>query len=315
VFLSVIIPIFNEEKTIEPLWQRLRPVLDALPGRAEVIFVNDGSTDGTADQVRRLRQADPRVRALHLSRNFGHQRAITAGLDYAEGQACVIMDGDLQDPPELIPQLLEKWQGGSHVVHAIRRARKGETRLKRWTSQAFYRLLQHLTNTPIPTDVGDFRLIDRKIVIALRSLRERGRFLRGMINWVGYTQASVPFERESRVAGRTKYSFPRMWRLAIDAITSFSIIPLQLATTLGLIISAGTFLFAVYVLYAHWVAGRTITGWTSLMIVLLFFGGVQLMFLGVLGEYVGRIFEEVKQRPLYLIETMDGFDPDDRKPL
>jgi len=305
--LSIVVPLHNEEAIVETLVQRLKTVMDGLGVNTEVILVNDGSRDRTAEVLRQARGADQRFKVIHLSRNFGHQRAITAGLDYADGDACIIMDGDLQDPPELIPDLLTRWREGYEVVHAVRSERRGETFIKKLTAKWFYRILQAMTDVPIAKDSGDFRLMDRKVVQALRRIQERSRFLRGLVNWVGYRQTSVSYPREARMAGETKFSMRRMIRFATDAITSFSIIPLQMATTFGLVVSATAFVYAVSVLYDHFVTGRTVAGWTSLMIVVLFFGGIQMIFLGVLGEYLGRVFEEVKQRPLYLIASLEGF--------
>jgi polyisoprenyl-phosphate glycosyltransferase len=306
--LSVLIPVHNEEQNIEPLLARLLPALGSVQGACEVIFVNDGSTDATAERLDAACRRDPRVRALHLSRNFGHQPAISAAMDYAAGEAAVIMDGDLQDPPEVLPTLIAKWREGYQVVHAVREERQGETFFKRMTAYFFYRILKSVTQVPIAVDSGDFRLLDRSVVLALRGFPEKSRFLRGLVSWVGYRQATVSYVREARAAGSTKFSLSRMVRFATDAITSFSILPLRLATTLGALFSFGAFLYALTVLYAHFFSGRTVSGWTSQMIVTLFFGGVQLLFLGVLGEYVGRIFEEVKRRPLYLISRREGFD-------
>jgi dolichol-phosphate mannosyltransferase len=298
----------NEEDAVGPLLARLEKVLDGIEGRSEVVFVNDGSTDRTADVLRQARSKDPRIKIVHFTRNFGHQRAITAALDFAEGDACVIMDGDLQDPPELIPQMLDKWKQGFEVVYAVRAERQGETWLKRLTAHAFYRFINVMSEVPIPTDTGDFRLVDRKVVLALRAFQERGRFLRGLVNWVGFKQTAVTFVRESRISGKTKFSMSRMIRFAVDGITSFSVVPLQVATTTGLLVSAGAFVYALTVLYARIVTGEVVSGWSSLMIALLFFSGIQLVFLGLLGEYVGRIYNEVKARPLYLVRDLEGFD-------
>jgi len=306
--LSVVIPVFNEEESVDILVERLRRVLDDLTIRSEVVFVNDGSRDRTAQKLGAARAKDSRIRVLNLSRNFGHQCAISAGLDRAAGEVCVIMDGDAQDPPELIPKLLAQWKEGFEVVHAVRKERQGETFFKRWTAYGFYRILRMVTDVPISKDAGDFRLMDKKVVQALRAVHERSRFLRGLVTWVGFHQTEVYFVRESRKAGKTKFSLPRMWRFAKDAITSFSVVPLQMATSLGMLFSGAAFLYSLDVLYDHFVTGRTVAGWTSLMIVVLYFGGIQMMFLGVLGEYIGRIFEEVKQRPLYVIDSEEGFD-------
>ena len=284
---------------------RLAAVIQDIPEDTELIVVNDGSSDTTAACLNTERPRGLPLRVIHLSRNFGHQCAITAGLDHAEGDACVIIDGDLQDPPETIPALIDQWRQGYEVVHAVRRQREGESIFKKITAAFFYRLLKAITKIPVTVDSGDFRLIDRKVVLALRTLRERGRFLRGLVSWAGYRQTSVYFVREARFAGKTKFSLGRMVRFALDAITSFSVVPLQLATTLGALFSLGSFVYAMLVLYQHFFTGRTISGWSSQMLVTLFFGGVQLLFLGILGEYIGRIFEQVKERPLYLIKEIE----------
>ncbi len=305
---SVVVPLHNEEATVDALIIRLKAVLDQLDGLSEIIFVNDGSTDGTLTRLRDCLKQDKRFRLINFSRNFGHQRAITAGIDHASGAACVVMDGDLQDPPELILAMAAKWKEGFDVVYAVRTERRGETLFKTLSARGFYRLLSAITDVPIAVDTGDFRLMDRKVVDALGRIRERGRFIRGLVNWVGYRQTPIYYVREARKAGETHFSFRKMLRFSLDAITAFSILPLQFASTLGLIVFGGSFIYALDVLYDHFVAGRTIAGWTSLMIVVLFFGSVQLLLLGVLGEYLGRVFEEVKQRPLYLIQSLEGFE-------
>jgi len=308
--LSIVIPLHNEEDTVAPLVERLSAVLKRLTVHSNVIIVNDGSKDATAERLREACVQNPQFRVIHLSRNFGHQRAITAGLDHAEGDVCITMDGDLQDPPEIIPLLIEKWQEGYQVVHAVRGERKGETFSKKFTAKLFYRILQRMTDVPIVRDSGDFRLMDRKVVLALRQIQERARFLRGLVNWVGYRQTSIRYVREARRVGATKFPMRKMVRFAVDAITSFSVVPLQMATTLGLLSSTAAFLYGLKALRDHFILGNTVPGWTSLMIVVLFFGGVQMVFLGVLGEYLGRVYEEVKQRPLYLVASRDGFPED-----
>lgn len=304
---SVLIPMHNEQESVAPLLARLTKTLQSLGDSFEIIVVDDGSSDETASRLRAARGQIPQLKLLFLSRSFGHQRAITAAMDHADGDACVIMDGDLQDPPEVIPELVAKWKAGFEVVYAVRSERQGESFFKRATAHVFYRLIRLLTETPIPPDTGDFRLMDRRVMTSLKSLRERGRFLRGMVSWVGYRSASVRYIRESRNAGQTKFSLHKMMRFAWDAITSFSVVPLQAATTIGFLFSISAFFFGLYVTYARYTDGRVISGWASLMIVMLFFGGVQLIFLGVLGEYIGRIFEEVKGRPLYIVREKEGF--------
>lgn len=308
--ISVVIPVQNEQANVGPLLERLSQVFSLFPVQPEFIFINDGSTDESGEKLRAARERDPRVKIIELSRNFGHQSAITAGIDHAEGDACIIMDGDLQDPPEVIPHMISKWKEGYDVVYAVRDRRDGETFFKKATALGFYRLLRMLTEVPIPADAGDFRLMDRRVVLALRQMEERGRFLRGLVNWVGFKQTAITFARESRHAGQTKFSVRRMMSFAVDAITSFSIVPLQIATTLGFVFSLTAFVYSLYAFRLHFFTGRTITGWTSLMVMILFFGGVQLIFLGILGEYIGRIFQEVKRRPLYIVRSREGFtDP------
>lgn len=306
-FLSIVIPVYNEEESLDELHRRLAGVGAKIEGGWEVIFVNDGSADASIDVLRRLVAADAHVRVVNLSRNFGHQMALTAGLDHAAGDVIVMMDADLQDPPELIPKMIAKWREGFDVVYAVRRKRRGETAFKKATAAAFYRLLRTMTRIEIPVDTGDFRLISRRALDSLKQVRERSRYLRGLFAWIGYRQAPVYYVRAPRFAGETKFPMRRMVRFAIDAITSFSAVPLQFATWLGFFAASVGFLYGLRVLYEA-ITGGTVAGWASLMVVTLFFGGVQLLTLGILGEYVGRIFDEVKQRPLYLASEKLGFE-------
>lgn len=306
VELSVVVPVFNEEENLPELYRRLTAVLGTAASSWEILFVDDGSRDRSWEIIRGLAEGDPHVRGLRFSRNFGHQMAFAAGLDHARGQAVVIMDADLQDPPELIPQLLAKHREGFEVVYAVRTARHGETFFKRLTAKLFYRLLARITSVHIPLDTGDFRLMGRRAVEAFRRLPERHRFTRGLVAWLGFPQTGVPYERAPRHAGTTKYPLRKMLRFAVDAITSFSHVPLQLATWLGFIVSGFAF-FYILVVIALKFAGISWPGYTSIMAAILFLGGVQLVMVGLLGEYVGRIYDEVKHRPLYLVAEEAGF--------
>lgn len=303
--LSVVVPVFNEEENIPELYRRLRAVLPQVVQEWEILFVDDGSRDRSWELIRALAAQDPRVRGLRFSRNFGHQMAFAAGLDHARGQAVVIMDADLQDPPELIPELVAKHREGYEVVYAVRVARHGETAFKKLTAKLFYRLLARITAVQIPLDTGDFRLMGPRAVEAFRRLPERHRFTRGLVAWLGFPQTGVPYERAPRHAGTTKYPLRKMLRFALDAITSFSHLPLQLATWLGFVVSAFAF-FYILVVLALKLAGISWPGYTSLMAAILFLGGVQLLMVGLLGEYVGRIYDEVKHRPLYLVAEKVG---------
>jgi len=278
----------------------------------EIIYVDDGSTDGTASVLRELQAEDSRVRVVRLSRNFGHQVAITAGLEHASGDAVVIIDADLQDPPEVIGEFVARWREGHDVVYGVRIDREGETAFKRWTAKAFYRFINRLSDTRIPLDTGDFRLMDRAAVDALLSMPERDRFVRGMVSWLGFSQTAVPYARAARYAGSTKYPLFKMLRLATDGILSFSITPLRLATWTGFAASGLAIMGILYALYAHFFASGLVKGWTSSLIAVLFIGGVQLICLGIIGEYVGRIYGESKRRPLYFVRERLGFDAQNR---
>ena len=306
--VSIVIPLFNEEPVVDTLYARLMQVIDGHRLRAEVVLVNDGSTDGTMDKVRRICERDDRVRVLGFSRNFGHQMAITAGIERAAGDVVVVMDADLQDPPEVIPEMLRKWREGYAVVHAVRTARKGESYPKRATAALFYRLLRRLTDVEISVDAGDFRLMDRKVVDQLTRMPERFRFVRGMVSWVGFRQGSVGYVREDRVAGETKYPWRKMVRFALDGIFSFSQVPLRLSSALGFLSSGLAFLFMIYGLVVRaFFPAHAVTGWASIFVALLFLGGVQLISVGILGEYLGRIYDEVKRRPLYIADEEINF--------
>ncbi len=309
---SIVIPVYNEAAGIEPLFTRLRAVANRVTqaGRSdvEVIFVDDGSRDDSPEALDRLNALDARFKTLHFSRNFGHQVAISAGMEWATGDTVTVMDADLQDPPELILEFLAKWREGFEVVYAVRRRREGETPFKLWTAKMFYRLIRKLTHFDIPVDTGDFRLMDRKAVDALLKLPERNRFVRGLVAWVGYRQTGVFYDRASRKFGETHYPFRKMLRFALDGVTAFSNVPLQLAMYVGTFTAAASFIGILWTLYARFFAHATIPGWTSIMIVVLFLGGVQLLALGIMGEYLGRVFDEVRGRPLYFVGRSVGFD-------
>jgi polyisoprenyl-phosphate glycosyltransferase len=302
--LSLVIPMFNEELIVSELDRRLRAFLHALPGVEaswEVVFVNDGSKDRTLPMLKELAAAEPRYKIISFSRNFGHQAAITAGVDRAEGEAVVVMDADLQDPPEVVEAMIAKWREGYDVVYAVREKRLGETWFKRATASAFYRLLRTmLGGVDIPVDAGDFRLMSRPVVLTLRALREQHRFVRGMVAWVGFKQIAVKYDRPARFAGETKYPLKKMIRFAIDGITSFSTVPLRTATWLGVMAGLIAIVTAIWALFQG-LFGHVVPGWTTIMIAVAFGTCAQLLMIGILGEYVGRIYEEVKRRPLYVV--------------
>lgn len=308
--LSLVIPVFNEEETLPELDRRLRGLLGQLPeiGEAwEVVFVEDGSTDRTRVLLAEIAKHEPRYKAIVFSRNFGHQAAITAGVDRAEGDAVVVMDADLQDPPEVIAAMLERFRGGFDVVYAVRRRRRGETIFKRFTAALFYRLMRMTTGVVIPVDVGDFRLMSRPVVLTLRALREHHRFVRGMVAWVGFRQAAVTYDREARFAGETKYPFRKMVRFALDGITSFSILPLRLATWLGAVAGLLAVAVGIWAVAVKFLVRGTVPGWTTIMILVALGSSAQLLMTGILGEYVGRIYEEIKRRPLYVVQDELNF--------
>jgi len=304
--LSVVVPAFNEQDNVEPMYERLVEALDGVVDGLEILFVDDGSADGTWERVAGLAARDGRVRGVRFARNFGHQAAVTAGVDAARGTAVVIIDADLQDPPEVIPELVARWREGWEVVYAQREHREGETAFKKATAAAFYRLLRGITSVDIPVDTGDFRLMGPGALAAFRALPERNRFIRGLVSWVGFPQAAVRYQRHARHAGETKYPLKKMVRFAIDGITSFSFLPLRLATWTGFFVSGMAFLYILVVIVLKFL-GINWPGYTSLMAAILFLGGVQLIMIGILGEYLGRVFDEVKRRPLYLVrESTDG---------
>ncbi len=300
--LSVVIPLYNEQDIIPELYQRLSLSVSQVTTDYELIFINDGSIDLTLANLIEITRTDSRVKYISLSRNFGHQIAVTAGLEHSKGKAVVIIDGDLQDPPELIPKLYEKYKDGFEVVYAKRKRRKGESLFKKITARLFYRLMKRITSFDIPVDVGDYRLIDHKIVEYLKQMPEQNKFLRGQIAWLGFRQTFVEFERDSRKSGRSGYSFGKMIRFAFDGITAFSNSPLRLVTNLGILFSLVAFVVILYALYSHFILHQTITGWTSLIISSMFIGGVQLLSVGIIGEYISRINTNVRNRPLYIID-------------
>jgi len=301
VTFSIVAPIFNEIDNIPELYRRVQAVMSGLPDSWELVLVDDGSSDGSTERIRELAKQDKHVRPVIFARNFGHQVAITAGWDYARGDAVIIMDADLQDPPEVIPELISKWREGYEVVYAVRAEREGETWFKKMTASLFYRIVYRITDVKIPVDTGDFRLMDRKVVDVLKTMRERYRFPRGMSAWVGFRQIGVPYKRATRFAGVTKYPFKKMFKLALNAITGFSYFPLQLATYFGFA-SAGIAIIAIPVVAILRMTGsQFFGGQATTLISVLFLGGVQLISLGVLGEYLGRIYDEVKGRPLYIV--------------
>jgi len=301
VTFSIVVPAYNELENIPELYRRIRATLDSVGETWELLLVDDGSTDGSTEVIRELAAQDKRVRPVIFARNFGHQVAITAGWDYARGDAVVIIDADLQDPPEVIPELIARWRKGYEVVYAVRARREGESWFKKVTASLFYRLIYRITDVKIPLDTGDFRLLDRKVVEVLKTMRERHRFPRGMAAWVGFRQIGVEYARALRFSGVTKYPFKKMFRLAINAITGFSYFPLQLATYFGFV-SAGISIIAIPVVIVTRLTGsQAFLGQASTLIAVLFLGGVQLISLGVLGEYIGRLYDEAKGRPLYVV--------------
>ena len=304
--LSIVIPVCNEQENLSVLYDRLSAVMQSQGLSYEIIMVDDGSSDGSLQVLSDLHQKDSRVKALSFSRNFGHMIALSAGLDHASGDAVITMDADLQHPPELIPELIKRWQGGVEVVNTIREETKDASFLKNITASLFYWLINKIAKINLPASAADYRLLDRIVVDTLRGIKERSRFLRGLISWVGFKQDFVPYQAAARTAGKTKYSFSRMFSFAIDGITSFSSFPLRFSAYLGLIVAFFSFFYILYALFIRFFTQQAIAGWTSVMIAVLFIGGIQLIFLGVIGEYLGRVFEETKARPLYIINKRIG---------
>jgi dolichol-phosphate mannosyltransferase len=304
--LSLVLPIFNEEEVIPELHRRLQDFIAKLGVTVEVVFVNDGSRDRSLEMLREIAFGEPRYRIVSLARNFGHQAAITAGIDYARGEAVVVMDADLQDPPEVVVEMVAKWREGFDVVFGRRRKREGETWFKLVTARWFYRMFAAMIPIEVPLDTGDFRLMSRKVVLTLRELREVHRFVRGMVAWVGFKQTAVLYDRPGRFAGETKYPLRKMLRFALDGITSFSVLPLRFSTYLGMATTLGSAGVIGYALLSKYLYHQAVPGWTALMVAVTIFASVQLLMIGILGEYVGRIYEEVKRRPLYIVgETVN----------
>ena len=308
VLVSIVVPVYNEAENIVAFHQKICEVMAKTPYSFELLFVDDGSKDASVVLLDQICRQDERVRMLVLSRNFGHQIAVTAGLDYARGDAVVVIDADLQDPPEVILDLVAKWREGYEVVYAVRAERKGETWFKEFTAKAFYRIIFSITDINIPMDTGDFRLMDRKVVEALKTMKEKHRFMRGMSVWVGFRQVGVNYVRAERYAGETKYPLKKMLKFAMDGITSFSYFPLQLATFVGFVAAALAILGIIATVILRLTGSHAFYGQASTLVAVLFLGGVQLIFLGIIGEYLGRIYDEVKGRPLYIVREALGFD-------
>lgn len=302
--VSVVVPCFNENDAIAECHQRLSQVLKTFTSWYEIVYVDDGSRDATLAKLQAIYASDPNVTVIELSRNFGHQTAVTAGLEIAAGQVVVIIDADLQDPPELITKMLDVWEQGYEVVYGVREMRQGETRFKRWTAKLFYRLINRLSDVDIPADTGDFRLLDRKAVDAIKNMPERHRLLRGMCSWIGFRQYGLKYVRAARIAGKTKYPFRKMINLALDGIASFSTLPLRLVSALGFLSAMLSCIGIVYALIVRLFTHRWVAGWAISFVGMLFLGGVQMISIGVVGEYVGRIYAETKQRPLYLARSV-----------
>ncbi len=305
--LSIVVPFYNEEPNIDRLFERLCSVLNTLDITHEIICIDDGSKDNTLKCLIDKHAQNPALKIISFSRNFGKEIALTAGINHAQGQAIIPIDADLQDPPELIEQLVCKWREGYDIVYAKRQFRIDDSWLKRLTAQAFYHTISKLSPVDIPANVGDFRLLDRRVVAAIKQMPERTRFMKGIFAWVGFKQYSIPYDREPRYQGESKWNYWKLWNFAIDGITSFSVVPLKVWTYLGLIISCLTFIYAAVLIILTIIKGITVPGYTSLMVVILFLGGIQLIGLGIIGEYLGRVYEEVKQRPLYLVQNSYGF--------
>ena len=306
---SIIAPVYNEEGNLRELYAQMKQTLETTGETWELVLVNDGSRDRSMEIMQALQQQDPRVKIVDFAKNFGHQLAVTAGLDYAQGDAVVIIDADLQDPPAVILQMIEQWKQGYQVVYAVRSERKGESWFKEFTAKAFYRLIYRITDVDIPLDTGDFRLMDRKVVDTLKTMRERHRFIRGMTSWVGFKQTGVEYVREERFAGETHYPFTKMFKFALDAITGFSYLPLQIATYAGFAIAALSAIATLVVIYARlFLESKAFLGQATTLVVVLFLGGIQLITLGIIGEYLGRIYDEVRGRPLYIVSRASGFN-------
>jgi glycosyltransferase involved in cell wall biosynthesis len=307
--ISIIVPVYNEEKVIPIFHVRIENVLETIPEKSEIIYVNDGSTDNTLKIIKSFKTKNKYVAIVDLSRNFGKEIALTAGIDHAKGDTVIVIDADLQDPPELIPELLKYRKEGYDVVYAKRVSRLGEGVIKRGTAHVFYRVMNTLSKVKVPEDTGDFRAMSRRAVDSLKELREHHRFMKGLFSWIGYQQKGIPFKRDARYAGKTKWNYWKLWNFALEGITSFTTAPLLTASYLGIITSLTAFIYAVYIVYKTLVYGDPVRGYPSLMVVILFLGGIQLLSIGVIGEYIGRIFNETKRRPLYILKD---FIPSDQ---
>jgi glycosyltransferase involved in cell wall biosynthesis len=305
---SIVVPLYNEELVLNETYNRLTEVLEKIKGRYEIIFINDGSRDKTEDIAKSIASKDFRVKLINFSRNFGHQNAITAGMDHASGEAIIVIDADLQDPPELIYQMIEKYHEGYDVVYAVRSKRKGETLFKKLSAKIFYRFLNGIVDIDIPVDTGDYRLISRSVCDVLTRMRERNRFVRGMVSWIGFKQIGIPFVREERFAGETKYTLSKMIKFSLDGIVSFSTKPLKFTVHVGFAMAAISFLYACYLIINKLFFSNVVEGWTSMVVILLFIGGIQMIALGIIGEYVARIYDESKDRPLYISKELINFE-------
>jgi polyisoprenyl-phosphate glycosyltransferase len=308
--LSIIVPMYNEEAVVEHLIIGLDAVLREIDADCEIVCVNDGSTDGTLEKLLLLKKQFPAICVVDLSRNFGKENALTAGLEIAGGDAVIPIDADLQDPPELIPKMIEKWRVGYDVVYGVRVDRRADGAVKRWTAKLFYRFYNRISNVPIPRDTGDFRLIDRKVVEALRKLPEHNRFMKGLFAWVGFKQIGIEYSRPSRAAGETKWNYWRLWNFALDGLTAFSTLPLRVWSYIGAFVSLLSFVYLIFLVFKTLIMGVAVPGYASLMVVVLFLGGIQLITLGVIGEYLGRLYSESKGRPNYLVNRIYGADTD-----
>ena len=306
--LSLVIAAYNEEDVLHILFERLETVMAGLGESYEIVCVNDGSRDRTAEILNAAHEADPRIKVIHLARNFGKELALTAGLDFATGKAVIPLDADLQDPPELIADFLRLWREGYDVVFAVREARDTDSWLKRTTAGAFYATLGRLSNVRIPANAGDFRLMDRRVVDALKQLRERNRFMKGLFSWVGFRQTSIPYRRPERAAGKTKFNYWKLWNFALDGITGYSTLPLRIAGYSGLLFTLVAMVYGAFLLLRTVVFGVDLPGYASLMVAVIFMGGVQLVVLGIIGEYLGRMYDEAKQRPLYVVDSVKGLE-------
>lgn len=305
--VSILVPMFNEEEVVDIFFTSIIPVLDGLPVAWEIVCVNDGSKDNTLDILWRWHASEPRIKVINLSRNFGKESALTAALDFASGDAVIPVDADMQDPPSVIPDLIDAWLNGFDVVNAVRACRSSDSVMKRVTARWFYKVINSISDSPVPPDVGDFRLLSRRACDSITSLRERRRFMKGLFSWVGFPTTTVTYQRMSRAAGTTKWNYWKLWNFAIEGITSFSTAPLKIATYLGLLAAVVGLVYALVLVFETLVFGNAVKGYASLMTAVLFFGGVQLIFIGVVGEYVARIHDEVKGRPIYIVESKKGF--------